>query len=146
MGGHPYWYFVKYQEDVSQALNDLREQEFLAGRYNPAMTFIDFPLTENSPAPGPKHPSIKAALKASLDDGTRSILDIDRISTHPRSQAANPLHPDTLKALYGTTHPDHKMVEEVEFLEDVERGHCVYLVIYKDGQPDELLFAGYSFD
>jgi hypothetical protein len=39
------------------------------------------------------------------------------------------------------------MVEEnMDFLEDVERGHCVYVVVHKDGKPSALLFAGYSFD
>jgi len=67
LGGEPYWYFVNYNADVDQALRDLRDHEFRAGRYNPVMHFIDFPLTLNSPALGPGHPSIKAALKASAD-------------------------------------------------------------------------------
>ena len=36
MGGHPYWYFVPYQENIQEALNALRQREFQAGRYNPA--------------------------------------------------------------------------------------------------------------
>ena len=34
----------------------------------------------------------------------------------------------------------------MDFFEDLERGHCVYIVAYKNGAPDEILFAGYSFD
>ena len=32
------------------------------------------------------------------------------------------------------------------FLEDVERGQCVYIIMYKDGVPSEICFAGYSYD
>ena len=59
MGGHFYWYVVDYQPDIA------------AGRYNPAMMFPPFPVSTDSPAPGPKHRSIEAALEASDADGTR---------------------------------------------------------------------------
>lgn len=147
MGGEPYWYFVNYNADVDQVLRDLRDREFRAGRYNPVMHFIDFPLTSSSPAPGPGHSSIKAALKASLESGTRSILDIEKIATQPRTRVAVPLDHNLLMDLYGTTQPDREMVENnLDFLDWVERGHCVYFTIYKDDEPHEILFAGYSFD
>jgi len=38
------------------------------------------------------------------------------------------------------------MVEELLFLEDAERGKGIYIVLYKDGAPSQILFAGYSFD
>ena len=41
MGGHPYWYTVDYQEDISAALNALRKREFVAGRYNPVTPYPD---------------------------------------------------------------------------------------------------------
>ncbi len=34
----------------------------------------------------------------------------------------------------------------MDFLEDVERGHGVYIILYANGQPDEIFFGGYSFD
>ena len=146
MGGHPYWYFTKYTGDVNEALQILRDREFRAGRYNPVMRFINFPLDANSPSPGAQHNSIAAALKASGDDGTRSILDIEKIGTQPRYRVAVPLDENYLLSLYGTTRPSRQTVENLDFLEDVDRGHCVYVTIYKDDEPDELLFAGYSFD
>jgi hypothetical protein len=36
--------------------------------------------------------------------------------------------------------------QDMSFMEDLERGHCVYTLAYKDGKPDEIFFAGYSFD
>jgi hypothetical protein len=147
MGGQPYWYFVDYNSDLDKALQDLRDREFRAGRYNPAMRFIDFPLSSESLAPGPKHKSIEAALKASAEDGTRSILDIEKVGTKPDYCVATPLEQRALEALYGTTQPTHEMVENnLDFLEQVERGHCVCFTIYRDGNPCEIIFAGYSFD
>jgi hypothetical protein len=147
MGAHAYWYAVKYRPDIDAALADLRDREFRAGRYNPAMPFIDFPITPASPAPGPRHRTIAEAVAASDADGTRSILDISGIADDPDFGVACPLSPDVLRSLYGTTQPTLAAVEgNMDFLEDVERGHAVYVVCYTGGTPTELLFAGYSFD
>lgn len=147
MGAHPYWYTVKYQPDTQRALDELREREFQAGRYNPVMPFLDFPIDEHAPAPGRQHGSIAEAMEDADADGTRSILDIHSIGDQPDFFTAGPLPDEILESLYGTTQPTREMVEPgMEFLEDLERGHCVYIVLYRNGQPHELFFAGYSFD
>jgi len=147
MGGEPYWYFVKYKPDLDAVLQELREREFRAGRYNPAMPHMEFPLDENAPGPGAQHDSIEEALEDSDADGTRSILDIQAIGEEPDFSVATPLPEERLEELYGTTQPTRRQIEDnMDFLEEVDRGHCVYALAYKDGQPDEVLFAGYSFD
>jgi hypothetical protein len=147
MGAHPYWYTVKYDADPDAALQRLREREFRAGRYNPVMPFIDFPIGPTSPAPGAQHSSIEEAMEDSDADGTRSILDILSVGTEPDFSTACPLADDVLEDLYGTTRPTRAAVEaNMDFLEDVERGHAVYITLYRDDEPDELFFAGYSFD
>ena len=146
MGAHPYWYFVKHRSNVQQALDELREREFRAGRYNPVIAFIPFQGGPGRP-PGARHASIEEAIEAADADGTRSILDIETVADEPDFGVAAPLDPELLEELYETTRPTRRMIEEnMEFLEDVERGHCVYTVVYKDGKPDELFFAGYSYD
>ena len=147
MAGHAYWYTVKYRPELDAALVDLREREFRAGRYNPAMPFLDFPITPTSSAPGPLHGTIADAVAASGADGTRSILDIDGIASEPDFGVAAPLAPEVLQSLYGTTEPSASAVEgNMDFLEDVERGHAVYVVCYTDGSPSDVVFAGYSYD
>lgn len=147
MGAEPYEYFVKYQPDVPAALQALRQQEFQAGRYNPAVPFPVFPVGPQAPSPGAQHASIDDALQEAAEDGTRSILDLDHVAAQPEFGAVAPLAPDVLQQLYGTTQPTRAMVEQkMDFLEDVERGQGVYLVVYKDGRPDEIFFAGYSCD
>jgi hypothetical protein len=148
MGGVPYWYFVAYEKDVNNALQTLRQREFEAGRYHPVLRIPVFPVTENSPRPGAGHRSIEAALDASKEDGTRSILDIKAVGPPPvHHGVAVPLAALALESLYATATPTREMVEEnMEFFNDIDRGECIYFAVYKDGQPDELVFAGYSYD
>ena len=111
------------------------------------MPFIDFPITSASPAPGPRHHTIPAAIAASDADGTRSILDITGIGNEPDFGVACPLSPEVLQSLFGTTQPTLAAVEgNMGFFEDIERGQAIYVVCYTGGTPTELLFAGYSFD
>jgi hypothetical protein len=147
MGAHPYWYFVDYDPDVQSALDLLREREFQAGRYHPVVAFPDFPIGPNSPAPGPQHVSIDDAIQDAAEDGTRSILDLDHVADEPDFCAVTPLDSQILSHLYGTAQPTRDMVEEnLDFLEDIDRGQGVYFVLYENGRPSEICFAGYSFD
>ncbi len=147
MGAHPYWYFEKYNGDVDATLQALREREFNAGRYNPVMPFPNFPLNDYSPAPGAQHDSIDEAMEDAAEDGTRSILDLMRVADDPDYFAVAPLPADVLQGLYGTAEPTREMVEDnMDFLEEVERGQGVYTLLYKEGRPEEIFFAGYSFD
>jgi hypothetical protein len=80
-------------------------------------------------------------------DGTRSILDISLIADEPDYGAASPLDEGILEELFGTTRPTRADVEaNMDFFEDLERGHAIYLTLYRGDQPDELMFAGYSLD
>jgi len=147
VGAHPYWYTVPYQSDLSEALQGLRNREFQAGRYNPVMPFPQFPISPMSPAPGARHATIEAALEASDADGSRSILDIFSIGEEPGFLVAAPLNNKILETTYGTTQPTQQMVEaNMDFLEQIERGHAAYIILYEHGAPTAILFAGYSFD
>lgn len=146
MGAVPYEYFVKYQPDIDTALQDLRQQEFRAGRYNPVIAFPGL-ITGPKQSPGARHASIDDAIRASGADGTRSILDLDHVSAKPEFLAVSPVDASQLQQWYGSTKPTRAMIEQnMEFFEDIERGQGVYVVVYKDGCPDEICFAGYSCD
>jgi len=146
VGAVPYWYFVRYQPDVEAALQELREREFRAGRYNPVMPFPPFPVRPDAPAPGARHRRIGDALRASGADGTRSILDLGRVSEKPALGAVAPFPDDVLLRLYGTTRPTREMVEQGADSGYIERGQGIYIPVYRGDQPDELYFAGYSYD
>ncbi len=147
MGGHPYWYFVEYKSDINEALIELRNREFNAGRYNPAIWMPEFPISEETPKPGAKHNSIDEAREDAAEEGTRSILDIEMVSDKPDYCVAVPYDPEKLKSLFETTEPTHEMlVKNYEYFDEIERGHCIFIIVYKNNKPDEILFAGYSFD
>jgi hypothetical protein len=147
MGAEPYFYFVSYQPDITAALQALRQREFQAGRYNPVLPFLEFPLGPQSPSPGAQHSSIEAACEEADADGTRSILDLDRVSKEPDFGAVTSLDESLLQQLYGTTRPTREMIENnMDFFEEVERGRGIYIIVYKDARPDEIFFAGYSYD
>jgi hypothetical protein len=147
MGAEPYYYYVKYQDDIEAALQQLREREFQAGRYNPVIPHLSFPVGPNSPAPGAQHESIEEALEAADADGTRSILDLDHVSDSPDFSAVAPLTCEDLERFFGTEQPTRDMIEQSDELwESMERGQGVYLILYKDGQPNEIFFGGYSCD
>jgi hypothetical protein len=147
MGSHAYWYTVSYQPQIDVALEELREREFRAGRYNPAMPFISFPITASSPAPGPRHRTIDDAVAAAEEDGTRSILDIQGLADEPDFAVAGPLREDQLDQYFGTQTPSAAQVEaSLDFLEEVDRGQAVYVVCHTGDVPTDLVFAGMSFD
>jgi hypothetical protein len=147
MGGEPWFYFVPYQTDINHALQALRRREFEAGRYNPVTPFPGYPVQPNAPAPGAQHASIEEAIEEADADGTRSILDMERLSDEPDYGAITPLSDDDLVNLFGTATPTREMIESNDDLfEAIDRGQGVYIVAYQDGTPSEIFFAGYSFD
>src|SRR3954462_6873279 len=123
MGGHPWFYYVDYEPDIDAALQKLRQREFLAGRYNPATPFPEFPVDENSPVAGAQHSSIEEALDDADADGTRSILDMLKVSDAPDYYAVAPLPEEKLMELFRTDKPTYEMIEDSEELyEELERG------------------------
>lgn len=147
MGGHFWRHFVPFEEDVRAALETLRWREFEAGRFG---ELLDQPAV---PAR-----SIEDALARSGATGTRSVLDMaGGVSPTPQDFCVSPLSREQLKRLFGTEEPTRELVEKsmhprwyVErrtyLPEHVERGRGIYVVVYADGRPAELFFAGYSFD
>src|SRR5260370_21009645 len=116
MGATASLYFTAYQKDIQATLDSLREQEFKAGRYDPAMSMADppsfmfafkFPPDETSPAPGEQHNSIDEAIDAGAESGpgTESILDIMPIANEPDYSAAPAFSPDALLTPFRTLQP-----------------------------------------
>lgn len=147
MGAESWFYFVDYQSDINKCLQELRQREFKAGRYNPAESFPDYPVNPNH-APGCKHSSIDEAQTASGASGTRSILDINLLGESPDYRLVAPLSDANLINLFGTNKPSRAMIESKKYdlFEDIERGQGIYIIAYKDNVPTEIFFAGYSFD
>jgi hypothetical protein len=131
MGGHPYRYVVDYEQDLQAALDRLRADVFRRGEYYGADQ-------------GPKSP--EAAVRASGESGTRSILDITKVVAKPDYCCAALLTRDEMLRYFGTDAPSLAMADDCEsFWMDLERGMARCVIVLDDGKK-RLLFAGYSFD
>jgi hypothetical protein len=151
MGATPWSYLVDYQPDINAALQTLRQREFESGRYFPAIDYVEFPLSSGYPGPGAQHASIEAAIEDADASGTQTILDIQEISEERLPGTVSPLEPLELLNVFGTEIPTVDMVEDEdevpgEIFDFIGRGQSVYIVLYKDSQPEKLLFVGYSYD
>src|SRR5262245_21952201 len=132
MGGWPYQYVVPYRDDVQAALDALRADVFARGAYYGADA---------------RPRTIREAVARSGESGTRSILDIDRVSRSPGSCRAAPLTPAEVERYFGRVPPTVATVEGCDALwEDLERGQARYVIAYEGGAPAHLVFVGYSFD
>jgi len=111
------------------------------------MDSLEFPIDEHSPAPGARHASIEEAFEDADATGTQSILDLDRISDEPDFGAVTPLPASALQDHFGTDRPTRSMVERnMGFFEELDRGQGTSIILFRDGRPSEILFAGYSYD
>jgi len=131
MGAEPWSYFVPFEASVESAMRKLQKRVFDSGEYNGSEL---------------KPRNVMEALENSYADGTRSILDMMSVGNAPGLGTLGPLREDQLQQYFGTTQPTHDTVEEGEFWDDLDRGMGIYIIVYKDGKPDEYFFAGYSFD
>ncbi len=153
MGAEPYWYIVPYEADIEAALQKLRQREFQAGRYNPVTPFPEFPVDAGAAGSTPQHGSIEEVLEGMDEDGTRSILDIERAALAPVDDSqmpfctAFPLADSDLATLFGTAQPTRQMAQNSDAMWDrIGRGSAIYVVLFDNAKPSEILFAGYSFD
>jgi hypothetical protein len=152
MGADPWIYFVPYQPDIQAAMEQLQHEVFATASYR---------YSDQTPR------NIDEARAIAAEDGTASILDMFEIAETPlerRVEGADASDFDMemlaetvgrlhrvetrdLKELYGTAQPTRQMVEEnKDFYDWLDRGVGLYIVIFADGKPAEICFAGYSFD
>lgn len=188
MGANPYCYFTPFSQDFRAALDQLRQTEFIAGRYEPCFLektgeyLFEHALAprDTFPSPGSCHEAIEDVYNDFGDGGSNSILDIFRIADQPfqpvadpmsapdildRFNTSAPLSDDELIGLFGTNAPTRTQIEEVvlatgegpdpdidvsnkrdSFWDGIGRGQARHIVVYRDGVPDQIFFAGFSFD
>jgi hypothetical protein len=166
VGASGWQYSVPYQSDIKKALDELREQIFQSGKYYKREPFWQYTNeSEYDDAPDEdvrqeliewlhtmkamKEPTtIEELLLWNGEDGTHSIVDIKSVSTEPDFGTISPLSPEDLMELSGTYEPTKVIVEQKanEIMELRERWQATYIIVYKDGFPNEIFFTGYSGD
>lgn len=169
MGASAWIYFVPYQPDINKALQALREEVFRSGKYFKMQhsAWDDDNITVPLPPelidalreeanyyaslPEPKSPDELLHYNAAA--GTHSIIDITRVSTSPEFGSASPLTPQELFTIFGTEKPTRAVIDKIgenqlftHVTELRQRWEGAYIIVYKDEQPDEILFIGFSGD
>jgi len=166
VGASGWQYFVPYQSDITRALHELREQVFQSGKYYKREAFWQNTAEseyDNEPdeelrqeliewlrtMKAMKEPTtIEELFLWNEEDGTHSILDIKGVSTQPDFGTISPLSQDELMLFFGTHKPTRAMVEQkaVEIMQLRKRWQGTYVIVYKDGLPNEIFITGFSGD
>ncbi len=178
MGASGWKYTTPFTPDPEQALQQLRRQVFAEGRYaKPGDLFhidgVDARALERMmPWPwrafmagvraffavtsglrwvlrggrGPR--TIDELLEDCAEEGTHSILDIERTSDRRDIGVAFPLPEKLRKRHLNRAEPTHEDFERAAdgFMDSVGRWEAMYFVLYRNGQPDEYAFVGCSGD
>ena len=132
MGARVWKHIVPFEENIETVVRRLQQQVFGDGLFYS----VD----------GPYH-SIEDALESATESGTRSILDVYALGDEPDIGVMGPLSEDMLEDYFESRTPTREDVEaNLNFLDELERGAAVYIILYKNGVPNELFFAGISFD
>jgi hypothetical protein len=159
VGASGWSYLVPYDVDVERAFRALRADVFARRDYH-------------CQDPSQKFATIRDLLLAQAEDGTHSILDMNRVTTDPAPAPADlqemqerlvtaiatggaatgphgtvfRMSDAELTACFGTTRPTGKPDDTVLSKLPIERGTGRYVVIYDGGTASALWFAGVSGD
>ena len=92
--------------------------------------------------------TIAELINWNAEEGTHSILDIERISPVPDFGAATPLSTQELIELFGTDQPGQGMiVEKAETIRSLRKIYqATYIIVFRNDIRDEIYFTGYSGD
>lgn len=169
MGADGWTYFVPYQEDLEQAMRDLQQDLFQQGEYwlfdysdLTLETFLSPDYKEWMGAEeieanrallqhlqnGPKPQTIDELREWQGAEGCGSILDMRFIGARGTPDTIALLTPTEREALYGTLQPTHEQIDNggQGYFDYCERGEGIAIIVYRDGVPDEMFFAGISGD
>jgi hypothetical protein len=166
MGASGWSYFTSYQENIVKAFQELQQKVFESGNYGHACQYSSEMLNQ--------YPQLKASAEAlkKLDDqrlkdygpikaiddlrkafaeeGTHTIIDIERIHSKPDFGVAYPAPQEIIQKVFGTPKPTHQDIESKKYqlLEalNIERWQATYLIVYENNIPKEIYFEGCSGD
>lgn len=113
MGANPYCYFTPFSQDIQAALDQLRQTEFFAGRYEPCFLektgeyLFEHKLAprDTFPSPGSCHEAIEEIYDDFDAGGSNSILDIVRIADQPFQTVADPMSAPDILDRFNTSAP-----------------------------------------
>lgn len=166
MGGTTWLYFVPYQPNVEEALQKLREEVFRKGEFpvesedatpdSPAAARAMRKLKESNAKyrqtllKHDKAKTIDGLLEVAGYPGTHSILDVRHVAEErvnaDEYYVVVPASKSDLLKWFGTDKPTRSMIETSQEYENRFDWYPRYFIIYKDGLPNEICFAGVTGD
>jgi hypothetical protein len=168
MGATGWSYFTPFQQDVEKALQELRNEVFVKGKFGQAnalppdvlaqmpaelkAAFENLRAHETARQGGydRQFASIEELLETTGEDGTHTIVDILHTGEGPDFGVAWPAPPEVVEEVFGKAKPTHAEIEKAqgqltEKLE-LERWQAVFVTVYLNEQPTEIYFEGVSGD
>jgi hypothetical protein len=165
-------YFTPYTPSAEVALQQLRRRVFVSGEYGWIHSFASAELPKSSSLPiravfsalrvvslvsaslkrfwrlCVSAGSIESALERAAENGTHSILDIQRTGERPDLAVATPFPSMRVQEVFGTLQPSRQQIARAaSFIQDrIPRWEAVYLPVYRDGTCVEWAFIGCSGD
>jgi hypothetical protein len=163
MGASGWHYLAPYDDDVERALQQLRRDVLARGdflRQYSGFGGLRLPLWMRllagvlGLASAAKRRRLMklgdpdAAAEAAGEGGTHSVIDLVGTSRVRTTGYATRAPARVLEQIYGTATPTRADVERHagDLDEQLDRGEAYYVVVYRDGRPDELYFEGNSGD
>jgi hypothetical protein len=158
MGASGWDYRVPYQPDAEAAFTHLQDQVLESG---------EFLWREEYYGPRPTTRWQLAAIKDReefWEEGTHSILDMDRIvaaDDEDHDGTLRPLTPDKVRQYFGTDRPTEADFDRVYLYTpgtdmrewarrrlhaDLRRWSGRFTILYDGGQPQQIIFFGFSGD
>jgi hypothetical protein len=97
---------------------------------------------------GPKPQTLEALREWNAEEGLGSILDMLQVGPRGNYGTVSLLTPPETANLFGTTQPTHEQIvqDESRCFDYVKRGQGLAIIVYRDGMPHEIFFAGFSGD
>lgn len=163
---------VPYQEDIAAALQQARQRAYEEGDFyrDPSVErlrsmseeeYVAWGLAQVGGDADPDQfrwlwqaaqtevTGPDSLLASQPESGTHSIIDMTRVSDRPAFGAVAPVPVELLQESFGTTRPTVEAVEKA-----IDEGRIygfrswcgMYLIGYRDDQPAEIFFVGYSGD
>ena len=157
-------YLVPYQEDIQQALNEIKQHVFQRGEFftelGDLLSFLQsdqiqnlsqekieqikarINILEQEPIPV----TIPALIQKNGDTGTHSIIDMQGISEEPKQHHISPLTDEEIEKYFGHTQPTLAMLEQNNnnILNLCEHWQGRYLLVYENQKPIDIFFIGIS--
>jgi hypothetical protein len=173
MGASEWVYWVSYQPDIREALEQARAEAFQSHQYFDAVQYRLSTLMPDYQRTGewelsnyvperyrpteddlrrwqsrPQPETTEDLIKIQALMGTHCVIDIEGIAPTRDPGMAAPLSTEDLVAFFGTQRPtpDQVAARQDDVCALCDRGEAVYITTYTGAVPDQIAFLGVTGD